>query len=178
MAKVKQEVIWQPQAGPQTRLVTCPVFEVFFGGARGGGKTDASIGDWLQHSNQYGVHAIGLFIRRTLTQLAEVIARTKYLFPKIGARYNEKKAEWVMPNGARLKFAYLERDADASNYQGHNYTRVYIEEAGDFPVVGVDVEAEPPELLFDLHDLPGDGEGGEFCCEVSDEVVYFHVTQA
>lgn len=42
---------------------------------------------------------------------------------------------------------------------------------GDFPVVGVDVEAEPPELLFDLHDLPGDGEGGEFCCEVSDEVV-------
>ena len=33
-----------------------------------------------------------------------------------------------MPNGARLKFAYLERDADASNYQGHNYTRVYIED--------------------------------------------------
>ena len=30
MAKVKQEVIWQPQPGPQTRLVTCPVFEVFF----------------------------------------------------------------------------------------------------------------------------------------------------
>ena len=53
MTKVKQEVIWQPQPGPQTRLVTCPVFEVFFGGARGGGKTDASIGDWLQHSNQY-----------------------------------------------------------------------------------------------------------------------------
>ena len=135
MAKPKQEVIWQPQPGPQTRLVTCPVFEVFFGGARGGGKTDASIGDWLQHSNQYGVHAIGLFIRRTLTQLAEVIARTKYLFPKIGAKYNEKKAEWTMPNGARLKFAYLERDADASNYQGHNYTRVYIEEAGDFPFI-------------------------------------------
>lgn len=135
MAKLKQEVIWQPQPGPQTRLVTCPVFEVFFGGARGGGKTDASIGDWLQHSNQYGVHAIGLFIRRTLTQLAEVIARTKYLFPKIGAKYNEKKAEWVMPNGARLKFAYLERDADASNYQGHNYTRIYVEEAGDFPFI-------------------------------------------
>ena len=31
MAKLKQEVIWQPQPGPQTRLVTCPVFEVFFG---------------------------------------------------------------------------------------------------------------------------------------------------
>ena len=46
MVKVKQEVIWQPQPGPQTRLVTCPVFEVFFGGARGGGKTDATYRDW------------------------------------------------------------------------------------------------------------------------------------
>ena len=39
----------------------------------------------------------------------------------------------VMPNGARLTFAYLERDADAEQYQGASYTRVYIEEAGNFP---------------------------------------------
>jgi hypothetical protein len=38
-----------------------------------------------------------------------------------------------MPNGARLTFAYLERDADADQYQGHGYTRVYVEEAGTFP---------------------------------------------
>ena len=38
-----------------------------------------------------------------------------------------------MPNGARLTFAYLERDADAEQYQGHSYTRVYIEECGNFP---------------------------------------------
>ena len=30
---------WEPQPGPQTALLACPVFEVFFGGARGGGKT-------------------------------------------------------------------------------------------------------------------------------------------
>ena len=40
---------------------------------------------------------------------------------------------WRAPNGARLKFAYLERDADAELYQGHSYTRVYIEEIGNFP---------------------------------------------
>ena len=40
---------------------------------------------------------------------------------------------WRDPNGARLRFAYLERDADAELYQGHSYTRVYIEEAGNFP---------------------------------------------
>ena len=131
-----QKIIWEPQPGPQTLLLECPVFEIFFGGARGGGKTEASIGDWLQHSNEYGENAVGIFVRRKFKQLAEVIARTKQLFPKLGAKYNEQKAEWRMPGGARLKFVYLERDADAEEYQGHNYTRVYVEEATNFPSAG------------------------------------------
>jgi hypothetical protein len=131
-----QTVIWQPQEGPQTALLQCPVFEVFYGGARGGGKTESSIGDWLDHSSTYGEHAVGIFVRRKFKQLAEVIARTKQLFPKIGAKYNEAKAEWLMPGGARLKFVYLERDSDAEEYQGHNYTRVYVEEVTNFPSPG------------------------------------------
>lgn len=130
------QVIWTPQPGPQTDLVRCPVFEVFYGGARGGGKTDGSIGDWLSHSALYGEHAVGLFVRRKLVALSEVIARTKQLFYRLGAKYYEQKKEWVMPNGARLKFAYLERDADAEEYQGHNYTRVYVEEVTNFPFPG------------------------------------------
>lgn len=126
-------IIWQPQEGPQTALLQCPIFEVFYGGARGGGKTEGSIGDWLQHSNLYGAEAVGIFVRRKFKQLSEVIARTKQLFPKIGARYNEQRAEWTMGNGARLKFVYLERDSDAEEYQGHNYTRVYVEEVTNFP---------------------------------------------
>ena len=131
-----QTIIWQPQEGPQTALIQCPVFEVLYGGARGGGKTESSIGDWLQHSATYGEAAIGIFVRRKFKQLAEVIARTKQLFPKIGAKYNEQKAEWTMANGARLKFVYLERDSDAEEYQGHNYTRVYVEEVTNFPSSG------------------------------------------
>lgn len=126
-------VLWQPQAGPQTALIQCPIFEVFYGGARGGGKTESSIGDWLQHSSLYGEHAIGIFFRRKLTQLAEVIARTQQIFPKLGAKYNTNSKTWTMANGARLKFAYLERDSDAEEYQGHNYTRVYVEEVTNFP---------------------------------------------
>lgn len=131
-----QTVIWQPQEGPQTALLACPVFEVFYGGARGGGKTESSIGDWLQHSAQYGEGAIGIFFRRKLVQLAEVIARTKQLFTKLGAKYNEQQKTWTMANGARLKFAYLERDSDAEEYQGHSYTRVYVEELTNFPSPG------------------------------------------
>ncbi len=126
-------LLWSPQEGPQTALLECPVFEIFFGGARGGGKTEASIGDWLQHSATYGEAAVGVFFRRTLRQLSEVIARTQTLFPKIGAKWHEGKLEWKMPGGARLLFRYLERDSDADQYQGHNYTRIYIEEVPNFP---------------------------------------------
>jgi hypothetical protein len=129
----KHTIVWEPQPGPQTALLECPVFEIFFGGARGGGKTEASIGDWLQHSAMYGEHAVGIFVRRKLTQLSEVIARTKQLFRKIGGNYNEQQKTWTMPGGGRLKFVYLERDSDAEEYQGHNYTRVYVEEVTNFP---------------------------------------------
>jgi len=129
-------LLWSPQEGPQTALIQCPIFEVFYGGARGGGKTESSIGDWLEHSSAYGEAAIGIFVRRKFKQLAEVIARTKQIFPKMGAKYNEQRAEWRMANGARLKFVYLERDSDAEEYQGHNYTRVYIEEVTNFPNAG------------------------------------------
>lgn len=133
MTSADYSVIWQPQPGPQTALLECPVFEVFYGGARGGGKTESSLGDWLQHSSTYGEHAIGIFVRRKLKQLEEVIARTQQIFPKIGATYNVQQKTWTMPGGGRLKFVYLERDSDAEEYQGHNYTRIYVEEVTNFP---------------------------------------------
>lgn len=129
-------VIWSPQAGPQTALIACPVFEVFYGGARGGGKTEGSIGDWLDHSGTYGEHAIGVFFRRKFKQLEEVIARTKQIYPLIGAKFNEQRSEWTMPGGGRLKFRYLEKDSDAEEYQGHSYSRVYVEELTNFPTPG------------------------------------------
>lgn len=129
-------IIWQPQPGPQTFLIQCPVFEVFFGGARGGGKTEASIGDWLEHSETWGEDATGLFVRKTAKQLEEVIARTKQIFPHVGAKFNTVRSEWTMAKGGRLKFRYLERDSDAEEYQGHSYTRLYVEELTNFPNPG------------------------------------------
>jgi hypothetical protein len=127
-------VAWKPLPGPQTALIRCPVFEVFYGGARGGGKTDGALGEFIVHADQYGEHAIGLMVRRTLKQLRETIARSKQIYKPLGAKFDETDKEWTFPNGARLVFAYLERDDDADNYQGHSYTRVYVEEIGNFPM--------------------------------------------
>ncbi len=126
------ETIWEAQPR-QAALISCTVFEIFFGGARGGGKTDAVLGDFLEHADAYGVNAIGLMIRRSLRELSETIERSKTIYLPLGWRYQEQKAMWTAPNGARLKFAYLERDSDAEGYQGHSYTRLYVEEIGNFP---------------------------------------------
>jgi hypothetical protein len=130
-----QEVVWEPQPGPQTSLLRCPCFEVFFGGARGGGKTDAVLGDFISHADKYGVNAIGLMVRRTRTELVETVERSRALYLPLGAKFNDTDKMWRFPNGARLRFAYLERDADADSYQGHSYSRIYIEEAGTFPSI-------------------------------------------
>jgi len=114
-------------------LLACPAFEVFFGGARGGGKTDGMLGEFASHAGLYGADAIGLMVRRTRTQLVETIERSKAIYTQLGAKFHETEKMWRFPDGARLRFAYLERDADADSYQGHSYTRVYVEEIGTFP---------------------------------------------
>ena len=126
-------VSWEAQEGPQSALISCPVFEVFFGGARGGGKTDGVLGDFLEHADAYGENAIGLMIRKERTQLIETIERSKQIYGPLGWKFHEQDKMWRAPDGARLRFAYLETDADAEAYQGHSYTRVYVEEIGNFP---------------------------------------------
>src|SRR5262245_15731976 len=95
-------VIWEPQPGPQTALLTCPVFEAFYGGARGGGKTDGVLGDWIGHADQYGSDAVGLMVRRSRVELIETIERSRQLYGPLGATYHEQDKQWRFPNGARL----------------------------------------------------------------------------
>lgn len=91
------------------------------------------LGEWVSHADLYGKDAIGLMVRRTRTELSETIERSKLLYGPLGAKWHEQDKYWRFPDGARLKFAYLENDSDADAYQGHSYTRVYVEEIGNFP---------------------------------------------
>lgn len=132
-ASVKQQTIWRPQPGPQEALIRCPVYEVFYGGARGGGKTDGMLGDFAIHAGLYGKHAHGVFFRRTFKQLEEVQRRASEIYPKIGATWLSGSQMWVFPNGATLKMRHLWDARDAENYQGHSYTWICIEEATNWP---------------------------------------------
>lgn len=125
-------VIWEPQPR-QAAFITCPYDDVSFGGARGGGKSDAVIGDWINHEDQYGASAIGMAFRKERTQLIELIERGKAILHPLGYKWHEQDKYFRGPRGGRLRFAYLENDSDADAYQGHSYTRLYPEEMGTFP---------------------------------------------
>lgn len=131
--ETKYRIVWSPQPGPQEWLLSCPIFEIFFGGARGGGKSDGMLGDFASHADEFGEDAIGLIIRRELTQLKELIERSKQIYGLLGAVWHVGEKMWRFPNGARLTFAYIDNDDDADKYQGHSYSRVYVEELGNFP---------------------------------------------
>ena len=122
-----------PQPGPQTAFLKCPVDIVVYGGARGGGKTYASLGEFWIHAEDFAEHAVGLIVRRSREDLKDTIATAIRMYGN-AARYSEKGNVFRFHNGARLNCAYLENDRDAENYQGWSLTRVYIEELTQFPL--------------------------------------------
>ncbi|HLI67558.1 MAG TPA: terminase family protein [Caulobacteraceae bacterium] len=132
-ARANQSIAWTPQPGPQQAFVNSEVFEVVYGGARGGGKTDASLGDFALHAQRYGADAKGLFVRRTRVALEPTIARARQLYLPAGVAWRAQQSQFRWPSGAVLYFRYLDQDADADAYQGHDYTRVYVEELTQFP---------------------------------------------
>lgn len=121
------ELGFVPQRGPQTAFIECPADIVVFGGARGGGKTHASLGEWWLHSEEFGAGAIGLMIRKTREDLRDTIQAAIAMYGS-AASWKEKGGYFQMANGGRLTCAYLENDQDAQNYQGWSLTRVYVEE--------------------------------------------------
>lgn len=133
MARPQTVTVWRPHPGPQTRLVSCPVFEVMFGGSRGGGKTSGMIGVWAGRAGRYGRAARGLMLRRERTQLQATIAEAAHVYERLGGRWKDSDKKFIMPGGAELHMGYLERDADAEAYQGWNLTDIFVEEIGNFP---------------------------------------------
>lgn len=137
-----ENAIWRPQSGPQKALVDCPLAEVFFGGARGGGKTDGVLGKWALKERRYGKDFNAVMFRRTTVSSEDAIERSKQIYRPLGGVFNEGRKTWRMPHGGRISFAYLDNIEDAQEYQGRNLTDAWVEEAGQYPT------PEPIDRLF------------------------------
>jgi hypothetical protein len=119
--------------GPQLAAITarwCDI--ILFGGARGGGKSDMLLGDFLQDVEEYGAHWQGILFRKSVPELEEIIKRSQALYPATGAVWRASTKEWIWPNKARLRLRHIERVEDAMKYQGHQYTWVGFDELGNW----------------------------------------------
>lgn len=126
-------IVYQAQPGPQQALLECPIADILYGGARGGGKTYAMIGDWLAQAGEHGEFARGMWLRRSMPELRDVMKKMLPIFSRLGATYKVQEHEWTFPNGATLTLAYLESDGDATRYQGWELTWLGIDDAGTWP---------------------------------------------
>ena len=129
----QQNVVFKPNSGPQTDFLAASEREVFYGGARGGGKSYAMLVDPLRYCDK--THHRALLLRRTMPELRDLITHSQRLYSRAfpGAKWREQEKEWRFPSGAKIEFGYAENMTDALRYQGQSYTWIGIDELPQYP---------------------------------------------
>ena len=131
--EVNSNVIFKPNAGPQTDFLAAPERDVLYGGAAGGGKSYAMLIDPLRFAHRSAHRA--LILRRSMPELRELIDKSRELYPRAfpGCKYKEVEKLWSFPSGAKVEFGFLERDADVYRYQGQAYSWIGFDEITHLP---------------------------------------------
>jgi hypothetical protein len=129
----EQPVIFAPNPGPQTEFLAASEREVLYGGAAGGGKSVGLLADPMRYFSNKNFN--GLILRRTNDELRELIWKSQEVYPQAypGAKWQEKKSQWVFPSGARLWMTYLERPEDVLRYQGQAFSYIGFDELTQHP---------------------------------------------
>lgn len=112
---------WTPHPGPQTEAFRYyHVYEILYGGAKGGGKTDWLLFDFIEPELIRKPNYRGIIFRRTFPRLREIIDRSHQWFSTI-AEYKQQDRSWVFASGAKLFFAHCQFEESKYDYQGHEY---------------------------------------------------------
>lgn len=125
------DVIWRPQA-KQIAFMERPEYEALYGGAAGGGKSEALVMEALRQVHI--PHYKALILRKTYPELSELVDKSAFYYPRVfpGCRYNASGHTWTFPSGAKVSFGSMQRAADRVKYQGRAYDYVAFDELTHF----------------------------------------------
>jgi hypothetical protein len=108
--------------------------EAFYGGAAGGGKTDALLMGALQYVDKPN-YAAALF-RRSYTDLGlpgALMDRANEWLSETPAKWDRERHTWHFPSGASLTFGYIQTPRDKYRYQSAEFQYIGWDEITEFP---------------------------------------------
>jgi predicted phage terminase large subunit-like protein len=123
-----------PTAKQSEFLLRADVAEILFGGAAGGGKSEALLAAALQFVDHPGYSAI--LFRRTYSDLAlpgALMDRSSEWLRGTAAKWNSDTKTWLFPSGATLTFGYLDIQGDKYRYQSAEFSFIGFDELTQFP---------------------------------------------
>jgi predicted phage terminase large subunit-like protein len=117
----------------QAAFLCLPVKEAFYGGAAGGGKSDALMMAALQYCDIPGYNAI--IFRKTYSDLSlpgALMDRSKEWLADTDAKWSDLDKKWTFPSGATLSFGYLENEAQKFRYASSEFQFIGWDELTQF----------------------------------------------
>lgn len=142
-------VIWRPQP-KQFEFMRRPEYEALYGGAAGGGKSDALVAEALRQVDI--PHYKAILFRKTFPQTRELILKSLRIYPRAypKAKYNASEHCWTFPSGAKIYFGSMPNRDSYLNYQGLSYAFIGFDELTHFT-------QEEYEYLFSRNRADGAG---------------------
>ncbi len=132
MRKTKtHKVFWKPHDGPQTEALKRTEYEILFGGARGGGKSEAGRA-WL--SRWAHVPTLrALVIRKNSDDLRDWFDRARQFYAACGAEVVGNPGEIRFPAGGKIITGHFKDDNAYTKYQGQEFQKMVLEELNQIP---------------------------------------------
>jgi predicted phage terminase large subunit-like protein len=125
---------WRPNSGPQSRFLSLRCFEALYGGAAGGGKSDALLVDAIRGLGKgYGRNYAALLLRRQFPDLEmSLMRRSHALYPRLGGVWKGDNKTWTFPAGESVRFGHAQHELDVHQYQGAEFQFVGFDELTSF----------------------------------------------